>query len=272
MVSKVPAAEHTLRILRHLATRPGPVSAMSVARDLGLPRSTTYHLLTVMKDSGFVTHLPEERLYGLGVWAAELSSAYERQVPIARIGRPLLEALVDRVGESGHLAVLHGREVFYVVEVRARNRPSLVTDVGVRLPAHLTATGRAMLAELSAANVRAIHPSRDSFVRRDPALPAWTPARLRSELQQTRQRGHAVEEGDITAGLSSVAFAARDHLGLPAAALGLTFTSAEVGPEQRTKMLQALGLAARRLSTRLHAPVASGIPDATSPQVSTRMP
>lgn len=264
MTSKVPAAEHTLRILRHLASRQGPVTAMSVARDLGLPRSTTYHLLTVMKDSGFVTHLPEERLYGLGVWAAELSSAYERQVPIARIGRPLLEALVDQVGESGHLAVLHGREVFYVVEARARNRPSLVTDVGVRLPAHLTATGRAMLAELSAANVRASYPNKDAFVRRDPDAPEWSPAILRSQLRQTRERGYAIEDGDITAGLSSMAIAVHDHLGLPAAGLGITYAEADQDEARRAGMLKALKLVARQLSQRLHAPDASGIPDAKS--------
>ncbi|HRV70121.1 MAG TPA: IclR family transcriptional regulator [Marmoricola sp.] len=263
MASKVPAAEHTLRILRYLASRQGPVTAMSVARDLDLPRSTTYHLLTVMKESGFVTHLPEERLYGLGVWAAELSSAFERQVPIARIGRPILESLVDQVGESGHLAVLHGREVFYVVEARARNRTSLVTDVGVRLPAHLTATGRAMLASLSAANVRALYPNRDAFVALDPTGGAWTPARLRGLLQQTRQRGHAVEEGDITPGLSSLALPVFDHLGLPAAALGITFPDQEADAGDRQHIVLALRKATKRLSMRLHAPPQSGIPDAT---------
>ncbi|MEZ5159297.1 MAG: IclR family transcriptional regulator C-terminal domain-containing protein [Marmoricola sp.] len=46
---------------------------------------------------------------------------------------------------------------------------------------------------------------------------------MRGMLQQTRQRGHALEEGDITQGLSSVALPVFDHLGLPAAALGITF-------------------------------------------------
>jgi DNA-binding IclR family transcriptional regulator len=261
MGSKVPAAQHTLRILRYLASRQGPVTAMSVARALDLPRSTTYHLLTVMKEEGFVTHLPEERLYGLGVWAAELSSAFERQVPIARIGRPILESLVDQLGESGHLAVLHGREVFYVVEVRARNRYSLVTDVGVRLPAHLTATGRAMLASLSPANVRALYPNRDAFVAFDPGGSAWSPARLRGMLQQTRQRGHALEEGDITQGLSSVALPVFDHLGLPAAALGITFPAKDTSDSEQERILMALRKATNRLSSRLHAPPTSGITD-----------
>ena len=42
----------------------GPVPATGVARALNLPRSTTYHLLAVLREHGFVTHLPEQRRYG----------------------------------------------------------------------------------------------------------------------------------------------------------------------------------------------------------------
>ena len=110
-----------------------------------------------MAEEGFVTHLPEERRYGLGVAAFEIGSAYSRQEPLQRLARPLMARLVD-VRHTAHLAVLHGREVLYVVEERAPGRP-LVTDVGVRLPAQLAASGRAMLAALPAAQVRALFPS-----------------------------------------------------------------------------------------------------------------
>ena len=42
-----------------------PLPASAIARDLELPRSSTYHLLNVLKDEGFVVHLPEQRRYGL---------------------------------------------------------------------------------------------------------------------------------------------------------------------------------------------------------------
>ena len=143
MTSRVPAAEHALAVLRHLARQAGPVPAAAIARDVGLPRSTTYHLLAVLVEQGFVVHLPEEHRYGVGVAAFELGSAYSRQAPLTRLARPVLARLVDRVGQSAHLAVLHGSEVLYLVEERAPGRPSLITDVGVRLPAQLTASGRA---------------------------------------------------------------------------------------------------------------------------------
>ena len=141
----VPAARQTLLILRFLSTQRGPVEAAKIASSLGLPRSTVYRLLSVLQEFGFVLHFPEARRYGIGVAAFEMSSGFSRQEPLSRLGRPILAALVDKVGESAHLAVLHGRDVIYLVEERAQRRPALVTAVGVRLPSHLTANAPAAL-------------------------------------------------------------------------------------------------------------------------------
>ena len=86
--------------------------------------------------------------------------------------------------------------------------------MGVRLPAHLTATGRAVLAALPAAQVRALYPDRESFTLRHGTGPA-TPSALRAVLTETRQRGHATEDGEVTPGFASVAAAVLDHTGLP---------------------------------------------------------
>ncbi|WP_127794617.1 IclR family transcriptional regulator [Agromyces sp. LHK192] len=253
---KVPAADQTLAILAHLATQRGPVPAATIAAALDLPRSTVYHLLAVMQERGFVVHLPEERRYGLGVAAFELSSGFSRQQPLARLGRPLVAALVDRVGESGHLAVLHGRDVLYLVEERAPRRPSLVTDVGVRLPAHLTATGRAMLAVLPPAQLRALYPDRTAFAARQGApeadAPDWTYGRLKRVLERVRHDGVAGEHGEVTPGLASVGAVVLDHVGWPAAAIAVTF--AEPADADRAREIgEAVRDAARTLSRRIGA-------------------
>lgn len=226
-MSQVPAATRTLRVLRFLAAQPEPVSVERIAREVGIPRSTTYHLLTAMADEGFVVHLPDERRYGVGVAAFEVGSGFARQGPLQRIARRPLAALVDLVGQSAHMAVLHGRDVLYVIEERAPGRPPLVTDVGVRLPAHLTASGRAILAALPTAQVRALYPDQSVFVDRTGRGPA-SPSALRSVLSETRRRGHAVEDGEVTAGMASVAAAVLDHNGHPVAGLAVTYPSNEV--------------------------------------------
>src|SRR3954463_16610088 len=194
---QVPAATRTLRVLRYLASQPAPVPLDAIARACDLPRSSAYHLVTAMVGEGFVVHLADEHRYGLGVAAFEVGSGYARQGPLQRIPPPPPPELVDRPRQSAHLAVLHGSDVLYVLEERAPGRPPLVTDVGVRLPAHLTASGRAILAPLPAAQVRALYPDRSSFVDRHGLGPRSLGA-LRTLLADTRQRGYALEEGEVT--------------------------------------------------------------------------
>src|SRR5690606_28476857 len=159
-----------------------------------------------MEAHGFVVHLESDRRWGLGTAAFELAGGYARQEPLARLGRPLVATLADRTGESAHLAVMTGRDVLYIVEERAPRRPALVTDVGVRLPSHLTATGRAMLALLPREQVRALYPDAAAFADRTGRGPS-RPSDLRDVLTATRARGYASEDGEVTIGLRSVGVA-----------------------------------------------------------------
>ena len=209
-------------MLKFLASQPDPVPLDRIMRACDLPRSTAYHLMTAMAEEGFVTHLADDRRYGLGVAAFEVGIGYSRQAPLQRLARRHLAALTERHGESAHLAVPHGRDVLYVIEERAPGRPPLVTEVGVRMPAHLTASGRAILAALPAAQVRALYPDREAFVQRHGAGPASLSA-LRSILAETRQRGLATEDGEITPGFASIGAAVLDHNDLPLAGVAVTY-------------------------------------------------
>src|SRR5215218_3191296 len=226
MRQNAPAATHALRLLKLLARHAAPLPASAIARDLNLPRSSTYHLLKVLQEEGFVVHLPEERRYGLGVGAYELGSAYLRQDPLRWIAQSVLTRLVAATTHNAHLAVLQGREVLYVIEERAAGRPGLVTDVGVRLPAHLTASGLAMLAALPPRQVAALFPSRRVLTRRHDTGPASL-TQLRALLSATRGAGFATEDGFVTPGFASVACAVHDHTGHPIAAVAVTYPAPE---------------------------------------------
>jgi DNA-binding IclR family transcriptional regulator len=250
-VADAPAAAHALAVLRLLARQVAPMPAAAIARELDLPRSTVYRLLGVLRDSGFVVHLPAERRYGLGASAFELGSAYSRQEPLRWIAQTVLSDLVARTTHNGHFAVLHGRDVLYVIEERTPGRPSLVTDVGVRLPAHLTASGRAMLAALPAAQLRALFPPAAALVQRHGVGPS-TVAELRRELADVRRAGFAQEQGSVTPGFSSLAAAVLDHVGHPVAAVALTFPSREVGTAARETLAAEVRASAAQVARRLY--------------------
>ncbi len=121
------------------------------------------------------------------------------------------------MGLSAHLAVLHGADVVYVIEERAKGRARLVTDVGVRLPAHLTASGRAILSTLSPAQcARHFHPAR---TRPGTDVGPATLSELRPILASARRHGYADEDSEVTPGFASIAIAIASPANLAAVAV-----------------------------------------------------
>lgn len=249
-MSNVPAAAQALDILRLLGRRAAPVPAAVIAQELGLPRSTVYHQLAVLRERGFVVHLTQDRRYGLGTAALELGSAYSRQEPLRWIAQTILSRLVSRTRQNGHFAGLDGRDVLYLLEERAPERPSLVTEVGVRLPAQLTASGIAMLAALPPGHIRALWPSRHDLARRTDAGPTSLTA-LRRLLADTRRAGVAYENGSVTRGFASVAAAVPDHNSYPVAAVALTFPAEEVNNVARSALADEVVAAAHLVARRI---------------------
>jgi DNA-binding IclR family transcriptional regulator len=250
MADNVPAATQALDVLELLARHVSPLPAAAIGRDLGLPRSTTYHLLAALRERGFVVHLPGERRWGLGVAAFALGSAYTRQEPLRWIAQTVLADLVAAT-HNGHFAMLHGADVLYVIEQRAPDRDSLVTDVGVRLPAHLTASGLAMLAALPDEQVRALLGGRGPLVRRHDCGPHSLTA-LRRLLVEVRRAGHATEDGFVTPGFASVAAPVLDHAGHPVAAVALTFPADAVDDDGRVALAEQARRAAGEVARRIH--------------------
>lgn len=250
-MSAAPAARSALRILRHLGERAAPARASTIARDLDLPRSTVYHLLRALIDEGFVVHYPEYRTYGPSSLLGELSSAPKKAEQVTRLGTPLLDRAVRRspVPVVAHLSTLNGSDVIYLARVQGFRAPTTVSNVGVRLPAHLTATGRSMLSVLPPAQVRALFPDRTSLILRNEAGPRSL-SDLTAVLAEARERGYAIEQGEIVRDFASVGAAVVDASGYPAASIGLTYR-APVPTDVRDGLGAIVAEAARELTLRL---------------------
>ncbi|AOY56636.1 IclR family transcriptional regulator [Candidatus Rhodoluna planktonica] len=258
-MSLVPAASRALAILRVLAKHGQPITAAAIAKELDLPRSSTYQLLEALVAEDFVVHFENESRWGLGVVAFELGNAYLRHDPIERFARPLLKELVGateaQVPAVGQLGILVGDEVLYLLKELPLHPVTVVSDIGVRLPAHLTASGRAMLSRLDQKQLRATYSetrSTDALTNRTGLGPNRL-AELKKQLEIDRRLGYAIEDGQISTGYCSVSVAAVNHLNLPTAALTLTFRSEDASESDRLEIARLLMAAASKLSKRMGA-------------------
>ncbi len=251
--STVRSAERALAVLQLLARHGRPMPTMTIARACGIPKSSTHHLLNVMRERNFVSYWEDRRAWTLGVAALEIGSAYMRSGPLHLQGRRHLAQLTEQLNDTSHLAVLHGTEVIYV----DKQEPSglgirLVTEVGSRLPAHLTAVGRAMLARLPGDQLQLIYAAYD-FPTRTGNGPRSL-AELRRDLEQVRHQGFALDLGMITPGITCVAAPVLGGDGAPVAAIGISF----VGAQKTGEQLQAAAGLVRVASVELSAAFAFG--------------
>ena len=253
MSEQVPAATRTLAILRVLATSNRPLAASSVAAKLGLPRSSTYHLLTAMQESGFVIHYPEAKRWGLGVAAFEIGAAYSRQDPIRQLGTPLLQKVVQSfhpLAMAAHIGVLHGHETLYIAKVESKRKLEVVTDVGIRLPAPLTATGRAIMLHMSAAEIKAQLAGSRGFVSRTDAGPRDM-AELKKIINSESKLGYTREDGFITEGYSSIAFPVTNSQHQAVASIGVTINTNDLTKRLESDIVRAITKASHQLEQRM---------------------
>ena len=202
----VQSLERAFAILETMADAGGVVSLSQLAADAQLPLPTIHRLVRTLVDLGYVRQ-EASREYSLGPRLIRLGETTSRMV--GRWARPHMERLAHELGESVNLAMLDGDQVVYVGQVMAsQNSMRMFTEVGRRVLPHCTGVGKAMLAQRDPAEVRALL-ERTGMPART-AHTITSPEEFAAELERTRQRGYAVDEGEQEVGVRCVAVAVPD--------------------------------------------------------------
>lgn len=207
-----------MAILTILSEAEGPVRVTEVAERLNVAPSTAHRLLAALVQGGYAMRSATSHRYRRGPALTQLGSRpVGSPVLLQQLAHPILVRLAATSDRSAHLAVLDGLDVVAVDHVDAS--PSLRDHAdGVRLPAHATALGQAILAyapeALEAVAAGALARLTDHTV--DDA------ASLRHRLRDVRRCGYAVNIGGWMLETAGVAAPVRDARGDAVAAIGIT--------------------------------------------------
>ena len=223
----------SLDVLEALSEAGPNVGVSELSRTLGLSKATVHVILTNLCARGYVVKDPATARYGLGLKAWEVGTVAIGSLELPAIARPQLQALADRTGETSHLAVYARGEALYLDKVASLNPVQAYTRIGGRAPAHCVATGKALLAHQSPAEIdRLCGLGLHQFT----PLTITTASRLRDELEAIRSTGVAINRGEWRQEVVGVAAVIRDHRGEVIAAVGLS------GPSYRFSVERALAL------------------------------
>jgi DNA-binding IclR family transcriptional regulator len=160
---------------------------------------------------------------------------------VAHRYRPLLSALVQRLGETCNLTTREGAQVLYIDRVETTEPLRMTLPPGSRVPLHCTASGKLFLSQMPAPDCQALV---EGLAReRKTAHTHTSVAALMAEIERTRKRGIGVDNEEFINGMVAIAIPVRDAQGqcvaavachTPTARLSLTDLLAHAPAIERT--------------------------------------
>jgi len=247
----VPALARGLDVLELFLGRSGGLTAPEIGAALQLPRTTVHELVKTLRARGYLRTVDEAGYrYELGIRTFELGSLYRAHLDLAREGRLVAETVAARCQETVHLAIRDRADVIYIAKVDSTHAVRMVSAVGRRLPAHLTAVGKVLLSELPAAELIGLYPG-------DGALPGLTPRSITSvgELQvalgEIRRTGLGYDNCESNPDVACVAAPVRNDSGDLVAAMSISVPVARWSGSRSAELTDLVRDGTRQLSRLL---------------------
>lgn len=240
------ALDRGLRILSIIAEDPD-LPLVDIAQRSDLSPATALRLLDTLRAHDFVVQ-DEGGLYRVGLKAFEVGTRFLSHTRLQEVCRPILMRLTEDTDQTASLAILEEADAVYVDSGESRRSIRTATRVGTRVPAHLSASGKVLLAWLWEVRVRELLGAQP--------LRTTTPNSLSDvdgvleALAGVREDGIAYDREEFELGITCLAAPVRDREGIVVAALSVsTLTGQLSGREAALK--QALQEAARDASSRM---------------------
>ena len=248
----VPSVIRATRILDALAAGPPAASLASLSRRLGFPRSSTLALCNSLVETGLLVR-DADGSYRLGPHTLELSRAFLGQTD-------LNSEFLRAVTEAGFMptqtvvcSVLRGRDVVYVARRPGSNPLAVSYDIGLRLPAHCTASGLAMLAALDDAELDALYAGVERLEQLTPHSIS-TLEELRGRLAEARRRGYAIDDEETAPAMLCLGAAVRNDAGAAVGAVAVSMPKGALSEADLAADADELRSLADQISAGLGAP------------------
>jgi len=230
--TRLSSVANSLRLIKAFSEDEYEIGISDLAKRLGLAKSTVHRLASTLLEEGILEQNSGDGKYHLGLALFELGAMVRRKMDFTMEARPFLRTLMEKTGETVHLAILDRDSILYIITHESKQALRMGSKVGTRAPVHSTAVGKALLAFLPEDELERI-------IAR--GLPASTPrtivdARaLRRELATVRTRSYAVDDEESEIGLRSIAAPIRIYSGNVVAAISIA------GPVHRMARKALLG-------------------------------
>jgi len=193
--------EKGLAVIQCFGDQNQKLTISDVAGAAGLSRAAARRCLLTLEHLGYAEF--DGKFFRLTFRVLRLGYAYLSSAPLPQVLQLHIEKLSNETHESCSAAILDKHEVVYIAKSTVRRILASGVNIGSRLPAYCTASGRVLLSALPPREARKILTS-----QKLPALTQFTKTHaepILESLEQVRIDGYCLVEEELELGLISLA-------------------------------------------------------------------
>jgi DNA-binding IclR family transcriptional regulator len=249
----VQSVERALSLLEAVAGSADPVPLARLTEILGIDPSSVFRLANTLKRRGFLANPNGGKHYVLGPAIWRLSREYDWSGMLISVCRDAVKTLATRTGETTHLAVRDGREVFFIDHHASGDQGIIVPgQTGRRMPLHCTAHGKALLADFGLTELKALYGS-TPLERYTPRTCISMPE-LAKACASVRSHGFSMDDREYLEDVSCVAAPIRDRGGLVIGSIGVSAPVTRMAESRRAVLAQHVCDTAHHVNAQLEGP------------------
>ncbi len=245
----IQSVSHALDVLEQFNVNADEIGVTELSKRLKLHKNNVFRLLATLQARGYIEQNKLTENYRLGLKCLQLGQTFSRQTGLLLQSRAILDDLVKATKESAFVAIRKGTRIVPLDFVEPQRPVRVVSFLGTALPAHCTASGKIYLVFESEEGLSQQLPE---HLERFTDKTIVDRKALQEQLREVGTSGYALEQGEFTEDISSVAVPIRDYTRILVGTLALAAPSHRLTPDAiKTSIVPTLARAGHELSRRL---------------------
>ncbi len=245
----IQSVAHALDVLEEYRDETEELGVTELSKKLKLHKNNVFRILATLQSRGYIEQNRANDNYRLGIKCLELGQTFIHQRGLLKQARPILQELAAATGETSYISILRGNEVVYLDSVETSSTVRVISRVGLHMPVHATAAGKALVAYESDVDLRKLFsgelPSFTKTTRTDVDV-------FVHEIAHVRELGYATDLEEFEEGLRCIGAPIRDYTRKVVGAISVSGPANRLSDERiATSIGPELDRAGKALSARL---------------------
>lgn len=225
------------------------LNVTAVAKKTGIHKATARRILLSLTEGGLLERSNKTGRYAIGPLIFALGNLCFCKTDIIACADPVIETLSELSNESVHLGIFVNGIVTIVMRKESKQAVGYAPRVGVTVPPHASAIGKAFLSELNEEEIDRLYPKEE--LRLMTPKTVSTKTELKQALKKVKESGISIDSEGSYEGIEGISSLIRNSNGEAVAAITFPIPVYRINQSKRQKLVYLVKLGCNVISYKL---------------------